>query len=856
MSESGPPTFGIVIPVYKHSELVMEALDSALAEARDANGVVLIVNDGCPFPQTHDLAASFAESWPRHVGYLRTPNGGLSAARNRGIRHLRARFPELEAIYLLDADNRLHRGAMRRALRTMRETGAAWVYPPIDMFGIEAAHDFTQPYGVLRHLFENLCEAGSLVHRGVFDAGIYFDEAMRLGWEDWEFWLRCAAAGFRGAPCADFGLQYRTRRESMLRDSDRDAEEIRVYMRKKHKPLFAWRNLLRLEQAEAPRFLCVDADAGAFQSTSAPAIATPPGNMDTLAALFWRHEIEPTHVHFPAYVVHATAAVLAQLAKARLLDWVFWQIQDSLADHDGVRLHPRADPDHIIVGDGATDAPASIVAVTARYLSRLVHEPENAAEPKLADITLTAPFDADAISVDGAAALRATVALLRASPLRPDSPVPWEWRAAEIRLGRDLHAMVAKEMRAAHPWARTALTTRRELAIVLPLLSFGGVEQVALQVATQFRAAGWSVRLVITASNRCDGVKLLDGAVDSVAFLNDPAQAGYNQGGARYFGHNLQSWSKTGRFDRLVGLLAGCAAVITFHAIHANEAVGWLRRNGAVTATSLHVIDLDPLGAPSGIPYLELPYEHAFDLFTTPSRRLEQFCAAAGIPAAKLLRLPNAPTFVPSGAAIRQRLTRLAEDERDTTRRPPRVLYLGRLDRQKGFERLLGTIRATAGATPRMQWRVIGGAVIQGGEDWTRAALAGFGITAEAAIYDRAVLSERLLWADVLLLPSRWEGSPLIVLEAQSLGAVPLATDVGAVDEMIADGETGVLARGATDAALVVALADALRELAQDRARLARLSRQAMAAVRGLTWERVTAPLLDEVERLADARGA
>lgn len=855
------PVLGIVIPVYKHSELAMEALDSALAEARDVGGVVLIVNDGCPYRQTHDLAASFAESWPRHVSYLRTDNGGLSTARNRGIRHLLARFPAMEAIYLLDADNRLHRGAMRRALAAMRETGADWVYPPIDMFGIEAAHDFTQPYSVLRHLFENLCEAGSLVHRRVFDAGIFFDEAMRLGWEDWEFWLRCAEAGFRGVPLADFGLQYRQRRESMLRDSDRDSDEIRIYMRNKHKKLYAWRNLLRLEQAEAPRFCCIDAAAGRWHATSAPGHPAQPLPLDALAASFWRHAVDPTHAHFPAYVVHAGAGLLAQLAAARLLDWTFWQIQDLLTVHDVVRVWLTADAGRIVVGtepppDGAP-AP-QIVATTWAMLSRLVRLPPDAPAPKVAALAIAAPFDAPTLAnANAEASLDATVAMLQASPWRPDEVRPWDWRVAEIRTSRDMHLMVAREMRAAGPLARIALATRPELAIVLPLLSFGGVEQVALQVAAQFRAAGWSIRLVITASNRCDGVALLGDTVDAITFLNDPPHAGYNRGGARYFGHNLLSWSKTGRLDRLTGLLAGCAAVVTFHAIHANEAVGWLRRNGAVTATSLHVIDHDPFGAPSGIPYLELPYEHAFDIFTTPSRQLEEFCVAAGIPAAKLLRLENAPTFVADGASVQHRLEQLAADEAAPggARRALRVLYLGRLDRQKGVERLLGVIRATSGPGPRIAWRVIGGTVLHDGrEDWTAAALAAFGITSEPAIYDRAVLVERLLWADVLLLPSRWEGSPLIVLEAQSLGTVPLATDVGALREMIADGETGLLVDAATDAGLVEAITGQLRLLAREPPLRARLSRAAMAAVRDLTWQRTAAPLLARIEALVQQR--
>jgi glycosyltransferase involved in cell wall biosynthesis len=47
--------------------------------------------------------------------------------------------------------------------------------------------------------------------------------------------------------------------------------------------------------------------------------------------------------------------------------------------------------------------------------------------------------------------------------------------------------------------------------------------------------------------------------------------------------------------------------------------------------------------------------------------------------------------------------------------------------------------------------------------------------------------------ADVLLLPSRFEGVPLTVLEALAFGNVIVATGVGAVGEIVRDKENGFL---------------------------------------------------------------
>ena len=46
---------------------------------------------------------------------------------------------------------------------------------------------------------------------------------------------------------------------------------------------------------------------------------------------------------------------------------------------------------------------------------------------------------------------------------------------------------------------------------------------------------------------------------------------------------------------------------------------------------------------------------------------------------------------------------------------------------------------------------------------------------------------------DVFVLPSRFEGFPLVLLEAMLAGLPVVATDVGSVAEAVQDGETGLL---------------------------------------------------------------
>ena len=185
------PALALVIPVYKHSVLLGEAVTSALDQETDFEFVVILVNDGCPMAETHQACLDFVAAAPDRVFYIRRPNGGLSAARNTGIEHVLGAWESVEAIYFLDADNRLLPCALQRAYDVLVEhPEVGWVYPNIDMFGQEWNSDYSGEYSVLRHLEENICEAGSLVRRAVFEQGARFDESMRLGFEDWGFLAR------------------------------------------------------------------------------------------------------------------------------------------------------------------------------------------------------------------------------------------------------------------------------------------------------------------------------------------------------------------------------------------------------------------------------------------------------------------------------------------------------------------------------------------------------------------------------------------------------------------------------------------------------------------------------------------
>lgn len=162
----------------------------------------------------------------------------------------------------------------------------------------------------------------------------------------------------------------------------------------------------------------------------------------------------------------------------------------------------------------------------------------------------------------------------------------------------------------------------------------------------------------------------------------------------------------------------------------------------------------------------------------------------------------------------------------------PVIGAVGRLDRQKGFDVLLDAIVSLPGAN----LVIVGG----GGErDALERQARELGVSSRVVITGWRDDARSLLGGfDVFALPSRYEGFPLVVLEAMQAGVPVVATDVGSVSEAVTDSETGLLVPPDDPTALAAALAsmlddDPLRQRLAENGRTLALGRfEAMTMAR------------------------
>lgn len=84
--------------------------------------------------------------------------------------------------------------------------------------------------------------------------------------------------------------------------------------------------------------------------------------------------------------------------------------------------------------------------------------------------------------------------------------------------------------------------------------------------------------------------------------------------------------------------------------------------------------------------------------------------------------------------------------------------------------------------------------------------------------------------ADVFVLPTRREGFPMVILEAMAAGLPVIATPIGAIPDMVRDGEEGLIVPSRDAAALTAALGRLLRD-AGLRERMGERGRQRVSEV-------------------------
>ena len=229
------PRVSVIIPCFNDGQYLDESVGSALAQNyKDIQ--IIIVNDGSTDSSTLQKLASFSNPL---ITVLHKENGHLSSARNHGIRYASGEY-----ILTLDADDRFEPSFVGKAVNILdakKEVGGVTCY--LKSFG-QKKFSWKPLGGDLRNfLYRQESCASAMFRKECWEKLGGYDEQMKTGYEDWEFWIRLTSAGYIVHVIKEFLFHYRITSKSMLlTESEPNRETIVNYILEKHRDIY-WREL-------------------------------------------------------------------------------------------------------------------------------------------------------------------------------------------------------------------------------------------------------------------------------------------------------------------------------------------------------------------------------------------------------------------------------------------------------------------------------------------------------------------------------------------------------------------------------------------------------------------------------------
>lgn len=231
----------IIVPCFNQAQFLDEALQSVLDQTYQ-NWECIVVNDGSP-DNTEEVAKKWVEKDSRFK-YLFKENGGVCQARNRGI-------IIAQGIYLLplDADDHISANYVEECLKKIENSTIKVVYGK-SVFSIEQEEKLIFGLVNVRDLLRHNCIHSCGLFRKIdWTLNSGYDENMKYGFEDWEFWINMLKKGGEALAIEECVLYYRIKpmsRSTEINSNFNKNYEMRAFIFQKHIELYGYKSSYQL----------------------------------------------------------------------------------------------------------------------------------------------------------------------------------------------------------------------------------------------------------------------------------------------------------------------------------------------------------------------------------------------------------------------------------------------------------------------------------------------------------------------------------------------------------------------------------------------------------------------------------
>jgi len=220
----------IVISCYNDSKYVEQAVYSALDQTY-VNKEVIVIDDG----SDEETKAVLKRLEPKITKLITQDNKGQSAARNRGIQEAMGEY-----ILILDSDDYFDSTFIEKAIVFFGDNEVKIVTCQARLlFDDNSSYIYIPPGGNMKNFLINNGALGTSLFKkqGWYDCGGY-DEGMREGFEDWEFFIRILKDGGVTEVIQEPLYMYRKRSNTTTARANKVKYRLLNYIYLKHRELF------------------------------------------------------------------------------------------------------------------------------------------------------------------------------------------------------------------------------------------------------------------------------------------------------------------------------------------------------------------------------------------------------------------------------------------------------------------------------------------------------------------------------------------------------------------------------------------------------------------------------------------
>ena len=227
----------VIVPCFNSGKTLKRTIESVKKQTWQKKEII-IVNDGSNDKKTLEILNIYKND--SLVKLINQDNKGLSAARNQGVIYSKGDF-----LFFLDSDDWIEENMLEELFLNIQiEKKYGYVFSDCSLEG-ESNGRRKKIFNLFEQMFINQIPYSIFIPRKLFIENGFYDENMKLGYEDWEYNIRLASRNIYGKRVSKALFHYNVSKSGMLiSQSIKNHIKIWKYIKSKNEKLYKFKNIL------------------------------------------------------------------------------------------------------------------------------------------------------------------------------------------------------------------------------------------------------------------------------------------------------------------------------------------------------------------------------------------------------------------------------------------------------------------------------------------------------------------------------------------------------------------------------------------------------------------------------------